>query len=165
MIENGERLVSAVIFCDVALLVDAIEAHAGDAHDEAAVPVEGHAERPSADMGVDFPPDMIGREEADDLALPHAAIEVVVVIEDDVLGTVDLAEANDLDVAQAVVHRVGRRGVVEPRRGRQGEIGRRHIDLGAQTYVAICPIARRWRWRAATRSRPPSRTRRSRVRA
>ena len=51
---------------------------------------------------------MIGREEADDLALPNAAIEVVVLVEDDVLGTVNLAEANDLDVAQAIVHRVGR---------------------------------------------------------
>ena len=107
---------------------------------EAALPVEGHAERPPADMGVDFPLDVIGREEADDLALPDAAIEMVVLIENDVLGTVNLAEADDLHLAKAVVHRVGRR---ERRRNRgaggQGEIGRRHIDFGAQAMPPLAP--------------------------
>ena len=112
MIENGERLVSAVNLSTLRCFVDAVEAHAGDADDEAAIPVEGHAQRPAADMSVDFALDVIGREEADDLALTHAAIEIVVGVEDDVLGTVDLAEADDLDVAQG--GRSSRRATTRP---------------------------------------------------
>ena len=163
MIENGERLVSAVSFVDVALLVDAIEAHAGDAHDEAAVLVEGHARAVGRRHARRLPClTVIGREEADDLALPDAAIEIVVLVENDVFGTVDLAEADDLDVAKAVVHRVGRR-----RSGGEGRRAAAAPDRPAThrpwraDCAAICPSARRWRSRTAAPSRPPSTTRRS----
>ena len=57
MIENARAVGLRRHLVDVALLVHAIEAHAGDADDEAAVSIEGHAERPSADMRIDFPTD------------------------------------------------------------------------------------------------------------
>ena len=93
---------------DVAQLVDAIEAHAGDADEETVILVEGHAERPAADMGEDFVSSVIGSEKADDVALPRAGVDVVVPVENDVFGSVDLAQTNDLGVAEAVVHRIGR---------------------------------------------------------
>ena len=101
--------------------------------------VEGHAERPSADMRIDFSTDMIGREKADDIALPNAAIKVVVIIENDVLGPVNLAQTDDLHVSKAVVHRIGRRAVAKPRRWRQSEIGWRHIDPRAQLVAPLAP--------------------------
>ena len=52
-------------FLDLALLVDAIEPHAGDADDETAVLVERHAERPAADMRIDFAFGVVGREESE----------------------------------------------------------------------------------------------------
>src|SRR5277367_4551839 len=119
MIENGERLVSAVNFWAFAILAHTIEAHARDANDESAGPVECHAEGPAADMRVDFSSDVILREAANDLALPHAAIEVVARVENDVFRPVDLAEADDLDVAETRRSwRKRRRARLEQRSGR-----------------------------------------------
>jgi hypothetical protein len=57
-------------------------------------------------MGVDFPLAVVRREKADDLALPNAAIEMVVFIENDILGTVDLAEADDLRLVAVLRYKV-----------------------------------------------------------
>src|SRR3984957_7592560 len=78
-------------FLDLAKTVDAIETHAAYAHDEAAILVEGHAEWPAADMRIDFALHVVGSEEANDFSLPHAAIKVRVLVENDVLWTVNLA--------------------------------------------------------------------------
>ena len=93
---------------DRAVLRDAIEPHAADAAEQRAVAREGHAERASADMGEDLLPAIVGREEADDVAGAVADIDVVVVVEDDVLRPVDLAEPDQLDRTQPVVERIGR---------------------------------------------------------
>ena len=107
---------------------------------ETVILVEGHAERPAADMGEDFMPGVVGREEADDVALPRAGVDVVVRVENDVFGSVDLAQANDLGVAEAVVHRIGRRrGRIEERSGRQSQIAGRHIDLGLEALSPFAP--------------------------
>ena len=90
MTDIRERLVSAVILCEVAQLIDAVQPHARNAHDEAAVFVERQAEGPAADMRIDFAPDIIRRQKANDLPLPHAAIEIVLHIENHVLGSIDL---------------------------------------------------------------------------
>ena len=74
-----------------------IEAHAADADEEIAVAVERHAERMAADMGEDLVALVVGPEEAHDVAVAGAAIEIVVAIEDDVLRALDLAEPDDLD--------------------------------------------------------------------
>src|SRR5277367_1546976 len=132
MIENGERLVSAVNFWAFAILAHTIEAHARDANDESAGPVEGHAEGPAADMRVDFSSDVIRREEANDLALPHAAIEVVARVENDVFRPVDLAETRRS-------WRKRRRARLEQRSGRQSQMGWGHIDLGADIVPIFDP--------------------------
>jgi hypothetical protein len=75
---------------------------------EAALPVERRTERTPADMGVDFPLAVVRREKADDLAVPNAAIEMAVLVENDILGTVDLAEADDFHLVEAVIDRVRR---------------------------------------------------------
>ena len=74
--------------------------------DQIAGAVEGQAERKAADMGEHFRAPVVGREEADDLAMARAAIEVVVAVEDDVLRPFQLAEADMLGLRQAVVERV-----------------------------------------------------------
>jgi hypothetical protein len=72
--------------------------------------------------------------------MPGAAIEIVVAVQNDVLGSFDLAKSNDLDGPQLVIERV-RRGWIEGgrRRGKR-EIGGRHIDL-RQPPVAIAQEA------------------------
>ena len=118
MIESRLRLVSSVSLLDLAVGRDAVEAHAADADIEIALAVEGHAERSAADMGEDLHALVVGREEADDVAVAGAAVEVVVAVEDDVLRPFDPAEADQLDVAQLVVQRVG------------GAAARRAVDGG-----------------------------------
>ena len=54
-------------------------------------------------MGEDLHLLVVGREEAHDVAVARAGIEIVVAVEDDVLGRLDAAEADQLDVAQLVV--------------------------------------------------------------
>jgi len=101
--------------------------------------VEGHAERVAADMREHFRALMIGAEEAHDVAMARAAIEIVVAIEDDVLRPFDLAEADDLDGAQAVVEHIRRAGCVDLRRRRQRQIGGRDIDLGQDAVAVLLP--------------------------
>ena len=96
-------------------------------------------------------------------------IDIVVVVEDDVLGPVDLAETDELDVAQPVVERIGRgRTPDRCRRSRAGSKSRRDIDLGQHLVAVLEPAhvdgdrEQQRRSRAPTswrRSRYPSRTR------
>ena len=58
-------------------------------------------------MGEDSAAPVIGREKANDLAMAGAAIEVILLIEDDILGTFELAEPDRLGRGQAVVEREG----------------------------------------------------------
>jgi hypothetical protein len=67
--------------------------------DGTAISIEGHAERPAADMRVDRAFAIVRCEEADDFAPARAAIDIVVRVENDVFRTVDFAKADDLDVA------------------------------------------------------------------
>ena len=101
MIENQLRLVSSVSFSDFAVGADHVEAHAGDADDEIVVAVEGEAERAAADMGEDLPLLMIGTEEAHDVAVTVAAIEMPVAVDNHVLRPLDLGQADHLDIARA----------------------------------------------------------------
>ena len=119
---------------------DRIEPHAADADEQVALAVKGHAKRVTADMSKDLVARMIGAEEADDVAVAGAAIEIVVAVQNDVLGPFDLAKSDHLDGPQLVVQRV-RRGRIEGgrRRGKR-EIGGGHIDL-RQPPVAIAQEA------------------------
>ena len=48
-------------------------------------------------MSKDLVPRVIGAEEADDVTMARAAIEVVVAVQNDVLGPFDLAKSDHLD--------------------------------------------------------------------
>ena len=88
-------------------------------------------------MGEDFMPGVIRTEEPHDVAMAVAAIEIVVAIEDHVLGAFDDAKPNRADIAQLVVQRVRRTGIRRRRwRWRRREIGRRDIDL-VENLVAV----------------------------
>ena len=93
-----DRIEAAVgLVCDLLDLAvgrDAIEPHAADADIEIVVAIEGHAERLAADMGEDLHLLVVGRQEADDVAVARARIEIVVAIEDDVFRRLDAAEAD-----------------------------------------------------------------------
>src|SRR5262249_62342157 len=81
-------------------------------------------------MSEDFVPGMIWPEEAHDVAVAVAAIEVVLAVEDHVLRALDDPEADRADRAQLVVQRIGRTRIRRRRRrGRGREISRRDIDL------------------------------------
>ena len=138
MIENQERLVSSVSFSISRSARDAVEAHAADAAQQRAVAGEGHAERPTADMGEDLLPRVVGREEAHDVAGAVADIDVVVLVEDDVLRPVDAVEPDRLDRPQPVVQRIGRIALRRGR-GRQLRIGRRDIDLRQELVPVLQP--------------------------
>ena len=56
-------------FLELSVAAHSIEPHAGDADVQAALPIERHAQRLPADMGVDLPFAVIRREKADDLAV------------------------------------------------------------------------------------------------
>ena len=79
---------------DLAIGRDAIEPHAADADVEIVVAVEGHAERLAADVREDLHALVVGREEADDVAVARAGVEVVVAVEDHVFGRLDPAETD-----------------------------------------------------------------------
>ena len=102
------RLVSSVTFSTLRVRRDAVQAHAADADVEVVVAVEGHAERLAADVGEDLHALVVGREEADHVAVAGAGVEVVVAVEDHVLRGLDAAEADQRHVAQLVVQRVRR---------------------------------------------------------
>ena len=101
-------MVSSVTLKSLAARLDAIDAHAGDRDDQVLVLVELHAKRPSADMGEDFAMLEVRAGEADDVAVAGAAVESVLPIEDDVLGTLHLVEADRFGVDQAIVLGEGR---------------------------------------------------------
>ncbi len=102
------RLVSSVTLKTVAVRLDAVDAHAGNGDDQVLVLVELHAERPAADMGEDLALLEVRAGETDDVAVAGAAVEPVLPIENDVLGTLDLVEADSFSVDQPVVLREGR---------------------------------------------------------
>ena len=106
-----------------------VEAHGADADLEGAVAIEGEAEREAAGMGEDLGAPVVGGEEADDLAVAGAAVEVVVVVEDDVLGALELAEADRLCGRQPVVERVGRSESGSADWRAHAVVDRRDIDL------------------------------------
>ncbi len=86
---------------------DPIQPHAADAAQQSAVFREGHAEGASADMGEDFLAGIVGRKEPDDVAGAGPCIDVVVVVEDNVFRPVDFAKADQRDIPQLVVQRIG----------------------------------------------------------
>ncbi len=90
---------------DLALGRDAIEPHAADADIEIVLAVERHAERLAADMGEHLHLLIVGRQEAHDVAVARAGIEIVVAVEDDVFRRLDAAEPDQRHVAQLVVLR------------------------------------------------------------
>ena len=94
---------------DLALGRDAIEPHAADADIEIVLAVERHAERLAADMGEHLHLLVVGRQEAHDVAVARAGIEIVVAVEDDVFRRLDAAEPDQRHVAQLVVLRERRR--------------------------------------------------------
>ena len=104
------RLVSSVTLKTCAVRRDAVDAHAGDRDDQVLVPVELHAERPPADMGEHLAGLEIRARETNDVAVAGRAIEPVLAIEDDILGSLDLIKADRLRVDQPVVLGVGRIG-------------------------------------------------------
>ena len=136
---------------------DRIEAHAADADEQIALAVEGHAERMAADMGKDLMARVVGAEEADDVAVAGAAIEVVVAVENDVLGPFDLAKADDLDGPQLVVQRV-RRGRIEGGRAAGEARDRRatHRPSTATCRGCAASACRRRRPRSARNPGPSS---------
>ena len=91
-------------------------------------------------MSKDLVARMIGAEEADDVAVAGAAIEIVVAVQNDVLGPFDLAKSDNFDRPQLVIQRV-RRGRIEGGRGRgKREIGGGHVDF-RQPPVAVAQEA------------------------
>ena len=118
-----------------AVRLDAVDAHAGNRDDQVLVPVELHAERPSADMGEDIALLEVRAGETNDVAVAGAAVEPVVPIEDDVLGTLHLVEADGLGVDQAVV--LGKRRVAAAlQRRRVDERHSRRIDVNLLNCLA-----------------------------
>ena len=99
------RLVGRLL--DLAIGRDPVEAHAADADVEVVLAVEGHAERRAADVREDLHPLVVGREEADDVAVARAGVEVVVAVEDHVFRALDAAEADRRRRPQPVVQRPG----------------------------------------------------------
>ena len=72
-------------------------------------------------------------QETNDVALPAAAIELVMPVKDDVFRPFDGTEADQFDIVQTIVNGVRPARAFRSRRaGRQTEIGWRHIDLGEQ---------------------------------
>ena len=118
MIENLERLVSSVP-SDLAGTRDPVEAHAAYANEEVLLLVEGHAERVAADMGKMFGLVVMRREEADDVALPVAAIQIVILSNITSSGPSTWPRPMISTSSQLVVQRVGRAGVPVGRRTRQ----------------------------------------------
>ena len=80
-------------------------------------------ERMAADMREDFRALVIGSEEADDVAMPRAAIEIVIAVEDDVFRPFDLAKPDDFDRAQPIVQAIRRARSRRRWRFRRLEIG------------------------------------------
>jgi len=70
--------------------------------------VELHAERPAADMGEHLADLEVRPREANDIAVAGRAVEPALPIENDVLGSFDLIEADRLRMDQPVVLGVGR---------------------------------------------------------
>ena len=91
--------------------------------------VEGHAEGWRR-YGEDLMALIIGSEEALISPWRGAAIEIVLAVEDDILRPLDLAQTDDLHIAQPVVQTIGRVGRQGRGRRRELQIGRRDIDLG-----------------------------------
>ena len=61
--------------------------------------VECHTERLAADMGENFHFLVVGREEADNVAMARTGVEIVVAVEDHVFRRLDASEADQRDVA------------------------------------------------------------------
>ena len=85
-----------------------IEAHGADAGEDVAVPVDGKAQGKAAGVGEDLGAFVVGREEADDLAVARATIEMVVAVQHHVLRAFEFAEADVFGVGDPVVERIGR---------------------------------------------------------
>ena len=91
-------------------------------------------------MGIDLMRLVVGRGKADDIAVACAAIEVIVVVEDDILGGFDIGKADDLDVLQPVVEGEGGAGIgAGGCRLGQLDIGGRDVDLVEQLVAVLQP--------------------------
>ena len=91
-------------------------------------------------MGEDLHLLVVGRQEADDVAVARAGVEVVVAIEDDVFRRLDAAEADQRHVAQLVVLRrtAPLPGSVEAAAAQPME-GRADIDLADDAVAVLQP--------------------------
>ncbi len=68
-------------------------------------------------MGVDLPSLVVGRREADDVAMARSTVEIVSVVEDDVFRRLDLSKSDDLDRSEPVIVREGASRLHRGRRG------------------------------------------------
>src|SRR5712675_331865 len=124
---------------DLSIRRDAVEAHTADADVEIVGAIERHAERLAADMGEYLHLLVVGRQEADDVAVARTGIEIVVAIENDVFRRFDAAEADQRHVAQFVVLR--ERPTARFGRSRRGQPmkGWADIDLADDARPVLQP--------------------------
>ena len=92
----------------------------------------------AADLGEDLMVAVVGRHEADDRAVARPAVQVIVAVEDHVLGPLDRAQPDRLDVPQAVVGRESG-GLAACRRG-DVEVGRGYVDLAEDLAAVLNPF-------------------------
>src|SRR6516164_243416 len=112
----------------LAVRLDAVHAHAGNGDDQVLVSIELHSERPAADMRKDLAGFEVGTREADDVAVTGRTVEAVLAIQNTILRSLNLIEADRLGVNEARVLSVGR-GRVRLDRRRRRKCDKRRIDV------------------------------------
>src|SRR5271165_859808 len=89
---DGEQAAPGLVAqqLDFPPLIDAHEAHSRDADDDAAVAINGEAERSTADFREGLHLRVVGRRNADEAPIARPAVQIVLRVEDHVLRAVDL---------------------------------------------------------------------------
>ena len=118
---------------DLAVRGHHVEPHAPIAYQEVACPIECQAQGVSPNMGVYFRTLVVRTKETDDVAVASSAIEVVVVIQDDVFGSLNLTFSNQLHAAQTVIRLVGRSRI----QVRMRELGEADCSRGTHTHRPV----------------------------
>ena len=122
------------------VLRNLVKSHSRDADEDVVVFVAGETSGEAADVSENLLLLVVRCEETNDVALPAAAIELVMPVKDDVFRPFDGTEADQFDIVQTIVNGVRRARAFRSRRaGRQTEIGWRHIDLGEQLVSVFEP--------------------------
>src|SRR6202020_560465 len=84
---------------------------------------------------------VVGREKADDRAVAIDGVEIVLAVEDDVLGAFDPAQRNRLGVLQPVIFREpGAAAAGDRGRGLEIDPARRNIDLLKYLALVLDPL-------------------------